>query len=53
MPNKHTSTVNVLDVAFGCNVAEWLERRTWNLEVASSSPALATHLELSVNPSLI
>lgn len=52
MSNKQASTVNVILVAFGCNVAEWLERRTCNPEVASSSPALATNLELSVNPSL-
>ena len=52
MSNKQTSTVNVLHVAFRCNMAEWLERRTWNPEVANSSPALATNLELSVHPNL-
>ena len=34
----------VLDLA--SSTAEWSARRTWNPEVASSSPALTTKLEL-------
>ena len=35
------------DIYIGGSVAEWLERRTWNSEVPSSSPALtATELGL-------
>ena len=30
----------------GGSVAEWLGRRTWNSEIAGSSPALTTKLEL-------